>query len=73
MNIADRRFVYNKRTDVAKRFRELGWAPPERHAEELESQARLEGAIRALKRLETEEKEGQRGGNVTSIDVRRRA
>lgn len=69
MNIADRRFVYNKRTDVAKRFRELGWAPPERYAEELESQARVEGAIRAVKRLEKE----QFGANVTPIDLRRRA
>lgn len=69
MNITDRRFIYTKRTDVAKRFRELGWAPPERYAEELDRQARTEGAIRALKKLEKE----QLGGNVTPIDVRRRA
>ena len=70
MNIADRRFVYNKRTDVATRFRTLGWEPPERHAEELENQMRMEGAIRALKRIAEEEKVA---GNVTPITSRKRA
>ena len=37
VNISDRRFIYNKRTDVATRFRQLGWEPPEKHAEELEN------------------------------------
>lgn len=67
MNIADRRFIYNKRTDVAKRFRELGWAPPERYAEELENKSRMDGALRAMKRLQEE----QIFEKVTPIDVRR--
>lgn len=70
MNISDRRFVYNKRTDVATRFRALGWKPPEKHAEELENQTRVEGALRALKRIQ---KEGQLCGNVTPISSRKRA
>jgi len=70
VNISDPRFVYNKRTDVASRFRALGWEPPERHAEELESQLRMEGALRAIKRLQEEEKSS---GNVTPINARRRA
>jgi hypothetical protein len=70
VNISDRRFIYNKRTDVAERFRALGWEPPERHAEQLENQMRMEGALRALKRLEAEE---QTRGNVTPITSRKRA
>jgi hypothetical protein len=71
VNISDPRFVYSKRTDVATRFRALGWEPPERHAEELENQTRSEGALRALKRLQEEEEKS--AGNVTPIGARRRA
>jgi hypothetical protein len=70
VNISDRRFIYNKRTDVATRFRRLGWEPPEKHAEELENQTRMEGALRALKRLQEEE---QPSGNVRPICARKRA
>ena len=70
MNISDPRFVYNKRTDVATRFRAMGWEPPEKYAEELEYQTRHEGALRALKRLQQEE---DTRGNVTPITARRRA
>lgn len=53
-NIADSSFVWRKRTDIAQRFREQGWIPPEKHAEEVVAQERHEGAIRAMKKIAAE-------------------
>ena len=74
MNICDRRFIYNPRTDVLAHFRGLGWQPPERHAEEVESEERRHGAFRAMKRLQAAElKRNGANSNVTWITTRRRA
>lgn len=69
MNIADRRFVYNKRTDLLTRFREKGWQPPEKAAEEAEADLRREGAIRALQQLEREETASRAPGAITKLRV----
>lgn len=53
-NIASREFVWTKRTDVAKRFRDMGWEPPERNAEETDKRDKADGALRAMKKLQAE-------------------
>lgn len=56
-NILSRDFVYtpSSRTDVSKRFRAAGWQPPETRAEEHERDARIEGALICMKRLQAEQ------------------
>lgn len=71
MNILDRRFNYIPAdvTNVRATLKAHGHVPPEQRANEAEQESRIEGALRCMKRLQSE----TTPPSVTNIQTRRRA
>src|SRR5688572_23646278 len=55
--LRDARFkwTHSSKTNVAERFKQAGWNPPEAVATETEQESRIEGALRAMKVIQREE------------------
>lgn len=69
MNILDprRQWIPADRTDIRATLKAHGHTPPEQHAQQAEQEARHEGALRAMKRIQAE------APNVTPIVRARKA
>ena len=47
-------YIHSSGTNIGARFRKAGFKPPERSADEAERESRIEGALRAMKKIQAE-------------------